>query len=92
VLTMSAINVDGLITRQNIQRLKTEEAYLDTNYLKTLSNDAIPDLIQLADDPALTEQESQEIAAILACRALELDNTPQKWQGFLIPSYRAEKP
>ena len=91
VLTMNVINVDGLITRQNIQRLKTEEASLDTHYLKTLSNDAIPDLIQLAEDPALTERESQEIAAILACRAFELEDTPQKWQGFLIPSYRAEK-
>ena len=91
VLTMSAVNVDGLITRQNIQRLKTEEASLDTHYLKTLSNDAIPDLIQLADDPVLTEKESQEIAAILACRTLELKDTPQKWQGFLVPSYRAEK-
>ncbi len=91
VLTMNVINVDGLITRQNIQRLKTEEASLDTHYLKTLSNDAIPDLIQLAEDPALTERESQEIAAILACRAFELEDTPQKWQSFLIPSYRAEK-
>ena len=91
VLTMSVINVDGLITRQNIQRLKTEDAYLDTNYLRTLSNDAIPDLIQLAESSAFTEQESQEIAAILACRAFELEDTPQKWQGFLIPSYRAEK-
>ncbi len=91
VLTMNVINVDGLITRQNIQRLKTEEASLDTHYLKTLSNDAIPDLILLAEDPALTERESQEIAAILACRAFELEDTPQKWQGFLMPSYRAEK-
>jgi len=91
VLTMNVINVDGLITRQNIQRLKTEEASLDTHYLKTLSNDAIPDLILLAEDPALTERESQEIAAILACRAFELEDTPQKWQSFLIPSYQAEK-
>ncbi len=91
VLTMSVINVDGLITRQNIQRLRTEEASLDTHYLKTLSNDAIPDLIQLAESPTLTERESQEIAAVLACRALDLEDTPQKWQSFLIPSYRAEK-
>lgn len=91
VLTMSALNVDGLITRQNIQRLKTEEASLDTHYLKTLSNDAIPDLIQLAEHPALTERESQEIAAILACRAFELDDTPRKWQSFLVPTFRAEK-
>ena len=91
VLTMNVINIDGLITRQNIQRLETEKASLDTHYLKTLSNDAIPDLIQLAENPALTDRESQEIAAILACRAFELEDTPQKWQGFLIPSYRAEK-
>ena len=91
VLTMNFVNVDGLITRQNIQRLKANEDSLDTHYIKTLSNDAIPDLIKLADDPTLSEREEEEIAAILACRAYELNEKEVKWQSFLVPSFRAKK-
>jgi hypothetical protein len=91
VLTMNFVNVDGLITRQNIQRLRTKEDSLDTHYIKILSNDAIPDLIKLADDPTLSDREEEEIAAVLACRAYELNEKELKWQSFLVPSFRAKK-
>jgi hypothetical protein len=90
VLTMNAVNVDGLITRQNIQRAASEKSALDTNTLKYLSNDAIPDLIQLANSSWLTPKEQQEIAAILACRALKLEESKKRWQSFLVPDLRAE--
>jgi hypothetical protein len=91
VLTMNAVNIDGFITQKNIQRLKVEQAVLDTQYLKTLSNDAIPVLIQLADDPTLTDREKEEIGAVLACRVHQLEEASQKWQSFLVPATRAEK-
>jgi hypothetical protein len=91
VLTMNAVNVDGLITRQNIQRLVTKEDSLDTHYIKILSNDAIPDLVKLADDPTLSEREEVEIAAVLACRAHELNEKEDKWQSFLVPSFQAKR-
>lgn len=91
VLTMNLVNVDGLIIRRNIQRLEVEEAALDTHYLNTLSDDAIPVLISELDDPYLSELEKDEIGAVLACRAFTLENVEQKWQGFTLPVYRARK-
>lgn len=91
VLTMNAVNIDGFILQKNIQRLQVEEAALDTYYLKALSSDAIPKMIQLANDPALTDQEKAEIRAVLACRADELEEHPGKWQSFLLPVFQAEK-
>ena len=86
VLTMNAVNVDGFITQKNIQRLVDEDAGLDTYHLKTLSDDAIPDLVILAEDPNLSAREEAEVKAILACRAFELEDTERKWQSFTLPT------
>lgn len=92
VLTMNLVNVDGLITRRNIQRLEVEKAALDTHYLHTLSEDAIPTLIEKWEDPFLSKREKDEIAAVLACRAFTLaEVNHQKWQSFTLPVYRARK-
>ena len=91
VLTMNAVNVDGFITTRNIQRLSVEDAALDTHYLKTLSNDAIPTLIGLADNEGFSEIEKEDLLAILACRADEIENSDKKWPSFLLPALRAEK-
>jgi hypothetical protein len=89
VLTMNAINVDGFITQKNIQRLTDKDAALDTYHLKTLSNDAIPDLVQLAEHPNLSSEEEAKIKAILACRAFELEDSERVWQSFTLPTARA---
>ena len=91
VLTMNAINVDGFITTRNIQRLSAEDAALDTYYLKTLSNDAIPILIDLADNPGISKVEKEDIEAILACRADVFDRSERKWTSFLLPALRAKR-
>ncbi|MFN2281351.1 MAG: DUF4153 domain-containing protein [Anaerolineales bacterium] len=91
VLTMNAVNVDGLITRQNIQRLQENNAPLDTSYFNTLSNDAIPTLIDLADDSFISPQERKEIGAVLACRNKRLEEMDLKWQSFTLPTYLAKK-
>jgi hypothetical protein len=91
VLTMNIINVDGFITTKNFQRLSVEDAYLDTYYLKTLSNDAIPILIDLADDPNIAEDEEEDIAAILACRAKRFEEAERKWPSFIFPYFRAKR-
>ncbi|MEJ2758219.1 MAG: DUF4173 domain-containing protein, partial [Anaerolineales bacterium] len=93
VLTLNAVNVDSLITRQNIQRLQDNDAPLDTYYLQTLSNDAVPTLIALADDPFVSAVERKEIGAVLACRndTLERSAKDRKWQSFTLPAYRARQ-
>ncbi|RLC99788.1 MAG: hypothetical protein DRI46_08860 [Chloroflexi bacterium] len=90
LLTMNLVNVDGLIARRNIQRLKVEKAALDTGYLNTLSDDAIPVLVSELDNPYLSGVEKDEIGAVLACRAFTLEKDP-KWQSFTLSVYRAWK-
>jgi len=87
---MNLVNVDGLIARRNIQRLKVEKAALDTGYLNTLSDDAIPVLVSELDNPYLSGVEKDEIGAVLACRAFTLEKDP-KWQSFTLSVYRAWK-
>ena len=85
VLTMNVINVDGFITQKNIQRLSLETVSLDAYYLKSLSNDAIPTIVTLANDPRLSKSEKEDISAILACRADFLIKLERKWQSFMVP-------
>jgi hypothetical protein len=91
VLTMNILNVDSFITRKNFQRLEVKDANLDTYYLKSLSNDAVPILIQLADDPNISENEGEDIAAILACKAQRFEESEQKWPSFTFPYYKAKR-
>lgn len=89
ILSMSVINVDGTITRQNLARAFKGEG-LDTYYLQSLSNDAIPDLITLGDDAQLSSSDRAKIGGILACRAALLD-APRQWQSFHWSTYQARE-
>ncbi|MCJ7733079.1 MAG: DUF4173 domain-containing protein [Anaerolineales bacterium] len=91
VLTMNAVNVDSFITQKNIQRLAEKDAVLDTYTLKSLSVDGLPTLIQLAEDPNISDKEKTEVAAILACQEKRLHNLKSGWQGFLVPNFLAKK-
>ena len=90
VLTMNVINVDAFITKKNIQRLSLEDAALDTYYLHTLSNDAIPTIISLVNDPLISEDEREDITATLACRADYFTNMERKWPSLLVPTLIAK--
>ncbi|OQY33002.1 MAG: hypothetical protein B6243_06935 [Anaerolineaceae bacterium 4572_5.2] len=89
VLSMSAINVDGFITRQNLARAFNGKK-LDTYHLQSLSNDAIPDLVNLGEDARLSLIDRAEIGGILACRDALLE-TPRHWQSFTWSTYQANK-
>ena len=90
VFTLNALNVDAFITRQNFRRAAQEEQ-LDTDYLATLSNDAVPLQIQFANSPRATPQQQAEIQSALACRAALLRDRPASWHGFLWSRYRAKR-
>lgn len=89
LLTMNVINVDGFIAAQNFKRA-SEDQSLDTQYLRRLSSDAVPQLVRYADSPWLTPEQEQELGANLACRAAQLKDA-RKWQGFLWSRYRARR-
>ncbi|MBS3752035.1 MAG: DUF4173 domain-containing protein [Anaerolineales bacterium] len=89
VITLNMINVDSFIAQRNFTR-HGEDTPLDIHYLKGLSNDAVPQLIRLADSPRLATDQRRELSASLACRAALLRDRPPTWQGFIWSRYRAK--
>jgi len=103
VLTLNIINVDGLITRQNVQRIidggdlavsedvsRSGEGVFDAYYLQSLSTDAVPALLDAHQNPQLDVEVRNDISAILACQiTLMLDDPVTAWQSFHWADYRA---
>jgi hypothetical protein len=82
VITLNVINIDGLITRQNVGRALAGEE-LDTWHLQSLSTDATPALIQALQDPHLNETDRNDLAAILACQLiLKVNENDKPWQAY----------
>lgn len=83
--TLGIINVDGLIVRQNVQRVYLGEEF-DSYYIKTLSSDAIPALIKGYRWSDLPDDVHDQIGMELACRVADLipqDNEkPLPWQSY----------
>jgi hypothetical protein len=82
VLSLNFINVDGLIVRQNVERvinvdrLDTDDdvkdkfkSELDAYYLRSLSSDATPALVRVLKSPQLATVDRNELTAILACQS-----------------------
>ena len=90
MLTMTVLNVDGLIADRNLGRAVEGEP-LDVGYLSTLSADAVPRLIQAADQPGLSAKQRKQLRAELACRAVTLENQTRPWQSYTVPPHRAER-
>lgn len=82
-VTLSLINVDGWIVRQNVQRARLGLA-LDSAYLTNLSTDAVPALVSLYNDPTLPEPTHLGLRAALACQSARIQDETQKlpWQSF----------
>ncbi|MEW6181177.1 MAG: DUF4173 domain-containing protein [Chloroflexota bacterium] len=89
-LLLGLWNVDGWVARQNIQRAMHGEE-LDGDYLQTLSADAVPDLIRLAQQQDLPAPARQEILIGLACRAARSNPPQPAWQSFNLSEARAEQ-
>jgi hypothetical protein len=87
-LLLGLWNTDGWVARQNIQRAVNGQE-LDGNYLQTLSADAVPELIRLAQQPGLPVAIRQEILIGLACRAARQTPTLPFWQSFNLSQQRA---
>lgn len=72
--SISLLNVDGFIVRENIARAasapsSTEVGALDTGYLVGLSDDAVPALVEQFQSKALSPALHDDVGAVLACRA-----------------------
>ena len=78
-------NIDVLITKNNIERY-LETGKLDTQYLRNLSYDSIPELVNLLDD----QKVSTDIKKYLTERQEEISKK-QPWQAFNLSKHRAKQ-
>ncbi len=87
-LTLAAMNVDGFIVEQNAARY-AESGDLDAGYLATLTHDAVPALVALAQQAAPAEQ--QRLLADLACRRHDLRRRTERlaWPSTHLGVHRA---
>lgn len=83
VVTLTSVNVDGLIVRQNVQRAYQGQE-LDPYYLNSLSVDSIPALVNAHQDKRLSQTDLNEVAAILVCQKKLLSEFRQEqpWTGY----------
>ncbi len=88
-LTLNFLNVDAFIVRQNVARALAG-VELDIEYLMTLSNDSIPTVVQLFEDPSLPTEIRDDLGSVLDCRATLLtDNQDLPWQSLHFSDMRA---
>ena len=87
-ISLSALNVDGFIVRQNVMRASGGEP-LDAPYLVSLSTDADPVLVELfAAAPGSTDTR-EAVGAVLACRAAGAERRPTDWRAFTFSRWRS---
>ncbi len=107
VLSLGLLNVDAFIVRQNIQREIRGQAEtptdtvdnarggrveLDSQYFITLSDDAIPALVEGFQNKALPASEKEKIGAALACKRHEHElDRERPWQGFHLSHFYADR-
>jgi hypothetical protein len=81
-LTFGAINIDGLIVRQNVARALVG-ADLDGQYLVGLSDDALPALVRAFNAPGQLAPVRDKLGAVLACRTQRMSKEEtQPWQSY----------
>lgn len=93
--SLPLLNVDAFIVKQNIQREIRGQAVedLDSRYFLSLSDDAIPPLIEALRNPTLPDSAREKVGAALACirRRRGLSETEPPWQSFHFARLRADQ-
>jgi hypothetical protein len=90
-VTLTLLNVDGFIVRQNVTRAAAGEE-LDVAYLVSLSPDSIPALVNAFQDGSLASTVREEVGATLACRLhIEgMQNKDADWRSFTVSHGQAD--
>jgi hypothetical protein len=100
VLSLSLLNVDGFIVKQNVQReldgsadksFTQGRSDLDAQYFLDLSDDAVPALVDAFTNKSLPNEVHEKLGAALTCKRYdgEQDTRETPWQSFNFSSYRA---
>ena len=90
-VTLTCLNVDAFIVRQNVQRAAAGEE-LDVAYLASLSTDSVPALVNALQDQALPAGTREAVGAALVCRT-KTNTGPQNagWRSFTLTRWLAGK-
>jgi hypothetical protein len=88
LLAMNLLNPDALIAQQNIQHY-AQTGRLDGEYLATLSEDAVPVVIQVLDVPDKAAQAAVGQAYLERLTTLEKQATEDGWPSFHLARYNA---
>ena len=90
-LTLTLLNVDGFIVRQNIARAPKGEG-LDVPYLASLSTDSVSGLVAAFRDPSLPGLTRDAVGAVLVCREqMNAGSTDNDWRSFTFSRLRADQ-
>lgn len=111
-VSLSLLNVDAFIVRQNIARALRGEApiqgdidpgartegeesasRLDFIYFMTLSDDAVPPLVEAFESEDIPAATRNKLGVALACIREERDglDSDTPWQGFHLSTYQADR-
>lgn len=89
-LTLSVLNVDAFIVRQNVGRTMRGHD-LDVPHLASLSTDSIPALAALFQSASTRPETKDALGAALACRLkLPSSRAPHDWRSFTVSRWQAE--
>jgi hypothetical protein len=90
--TLTLMNVDGFIVRQNVARANAG-ADLDVGYLASLSTDSTPALVTAHQEETLTTVTRDAVGAALACQTYfeQGRNTDRNWRGFMLSRWWADQ-
>jgi hypothetical protein len=88
--SLSLLNVDGFIVRQNVDRAVKGQG-LDVAYLVSLSSDTVPVLVNEFQSTALPGLTRDAVGAVLFCR-LQSDSTRsgEDWRSFTLSEWQAK--
>jgi hypothetical protein len=101
VISLSLLNVDAFIVKQNVQReirSTTDKTFaqgradLDAQYFVNLSEDAIPSMVSAFHSKSLPVSVKEKVGAALACKQYERkqDTRTYPWQSFHFSRWNAD--
>jgi hypothetical protein len=89
-LTITVLNVDAFIVRQNVGRAIRGQG-LDVPHIASLSTDSVPPLVDFFHADSTSEKTRDVLGAALACRLQgSPELAPSDWRSFTISRYQAE--
>jgi len=90
-VTLTLMNVDGFIVRQNVARAVTGGS-LDVAYLASLSPDSVPLLVEEYQNQALPGFTRDAVGAVLVCHGqVTSAGGSQNWRSFTLSGWWADQ-